>query len=144
MLQKKQDFFYCDGIVLYLFAWGMFYKACQNSKLLCLLIPFRSILPLVKIILIKTQFAHVISLNITILLCLTLSWWKPISCRNQSIDLQSKSMDWFLYDIDLHHERVKICIIRLQQNINFDFPIVSFNNELLIIRYCLMTFLKKS
>ena len=27
--------------------------------------------------------------------------------RNQSIDLQGKSMDWFLYDRDLHHERVK-------------------------------------
>ena len=31
-----------------------------------------------------------------------------ISYRNQSIDLQSKSMDWFLYDIGLLHERVKI------------------------------------
>ena len=29
---------------------------------------------------------------------LTLSWRKPISYRNQSIDLLSKSMDWFLYD----------------------------------------------
>ena len=28
-----------------------------------------------------------------------------ISYRNQSIDLQSKSMDRFLYDIDLRHER---------------------------------------
>ena len=27
--------------------------------------------------------------------------------RNQSIDLQSKSMDWFLYDNGLRHERVK-------------------------------------
>ena len=25
---------------------------------------------------------------------------------NQSIDLQNKSMDWFLYDKDLCHERV--------------------------------------
>ena len=38
---------------------------------------------------------------------LTLSWRKPISYRNQSIDLLSKSMDWFLYDIGLCHERVK-------------------------------------
>ena len=30
-----------------------------------------------------------------------------ISYRNQSIDLQSKSMDRFLYDRDLRHERVK-------------------------------------
>ena len=38
---------------------------------------------------------------------LTLSWRRPLSYRNQSIDLQSKSMDWFLYDNDLRHERVK-------------------------------------
>ena len=38
---------------------------------------------------------------------LTISWRRPLSYRNQSIDLQSKSMDWFLYDNDLHHERVK-------------------------------------
>ena len=37
---------------------------------------------------------------------LTLSWQRPISYRNQSIDLQSKSMGGFLYDIGLHHERV--------------------------------------
>ena len=37
---------------------------------------------------------------------LTLSWRGPLSYRNQSIDLQSKSMDWFLYDNDLRHERV--------------------------------------
>ena len=29
------------------------------------------------------------------------------SYRNQSIDLRRKSMDWFLYDSDLRHERVK-------------------------------------
>ena len=27
--------------------------------------------------------------------------------RNQSIDLQSKSINWFLYDNGLHHERIK-------------------------------------
>ena len=37
---------------------------------------------------------------------LTLSWRRPISYRNQSTDLLCKSMDWFLYDIGLHHERV--------------------------------------
>ena len=30
----------------------------------------------------------------------------PLSYRNQSIDLRSKSMDWFLYDNGLRHERV--------------------------------------
>ena len=39
--------------------------------------------------------------------CLTLSWRRPLSYRNQSIDLLSKSMDWFLYDSSLRHERVK-------------------------------------
>ena len=40
-------------------------------------------------------------------ICLTLSWRRSPSCRNQSTDLQSKSMDWFLCHTDLHHERVK-------------------------------------
>ena len=38
---------------------------------------------------------------------LTLSWRRPLSYRNQSIDLLGKSVDWFLYDNDLRHERVK-------------------------------------
>ena len=38
---------------------------------------------------------------------LILSWRRPLSYRNQSIDLLCKSMDWFLYDNALHHERVK-------------------------------------
>ena len=38
---------------------------------------------------------------------LTLSRRRPLSYRNQSIDLLHKSMNWFLYDNDLHHERVK-------------------------------------
>ena len=38
---------------------------------------------------------------------LNLSRQRPISYRNQSIDLQSKSMDWFLYDIGLRRQRVK-------------------------------------
>ena len=38
---------------------------------------------------------------------LPLSWRRLLSYRNQSIDLQSKSMDWFLYDNGLRHERVK-------------------------------------
>ena len=38
---------------------------------------------------------------------LTLSWRRLFSYRNQSIDLQSKSMDWFLYDNGLRLERVK-------------------------------------
>ena len=36
---------------------------------------------------------------------------RPLSYRNQSIRLRSKSMDWFLYDNGLRHERVKIAIM---------------------------------
>ena len=39
---------------------------------------------------------------------LTLSWRRPLSYRNQSIDLLPKSMDWFLYDNGLHHERANL------------------------------------
>ena len=38
---------------------------------------------------------------------LTLLWRRPLSYRNQSTDLRNKSMDWFLYDNGLRHERVK-------------------------------------
>ena len=38
---------------------------------------------------------------------LTLSWRKPLSYRNQSIDLLYKSIDWFLCDNGPRHERVK-------------------------------------
>ena len=38
---------------------------------------------------------------------ITLSWRRPLSYRNQSIDFGSKSVDWFLYDSGLRHERVK-------------------------------------
>ena len=41
---------------------------------------------------------------------LTLSWRSPLSYRNQSIDLYCKSMDWFLYDNGLRHERVKLLL----------------------------------
>ena len=37
---------------------------------------------------------------------LTLSWRRPLSYRNVSIDLQSKSVDWFLYDNALRQERL--------------------------------------
>ena len=49
---------------------------------------------------------------------LTLSWRGPLLYRNQSIDLQSKSMDWFLCDNGLHHERVKIKIALMMVHTN--------------------------
>ena len=42
-----------------------------------------------------------------VLVYLTLSWRRPLSYRNQSIDLRSITMDWFLYDNGPRHERVK-------------------------------------
>ena len=39
---------------------------------------------------------------------LTLSLRRSLSYRNQSIDLLLKSMDWFLYDNGLRHERVNL------------------------------------
>ena len=39
---------------------------------------------------------------------LTISWRRYLLYRNQSLDLQSKSMDWFLYDRNFRHERVKL------------------------------------
>ena len=36
----------------------------------------------------------------------TLSWRRPLSYRNQFIDLRNKLMDWFLYDNGRRHERV--------------------------------------
>ena len=50
-------------------------------------------------------------------LLLTLSWRRLLSYRNQSIDLLGKSMDWFLYDKDLRHERMKK---NIESNIFFE------------------------
>ena len=48
-----------------------------------------------------------IAINISDHTASTLSRWMPLSYRNQSIDLRSKSIDWFLYDNGLRLERVK-------------------------------------
>ena len=58
---------------------------------------------------------------------LTLSWRRPLSHRNQSIDLLCKSMDWFLYDRNLRHERANtplssICFVA-------QFSLVSFYSQ---------------
>ena len=37
----------------------------------------------------------------------THSWWGSLSYRNKPTDLHSESLDWFLYDRDPRHERVK-------------------------------------
>ena len=43
---------------------------------------------------------------------LTFSWRRSLSNRNQSIGFLCKSMDYFLYDRDHHHERVNGCEFR--------------------------------
>ena len=64
---------------------------------------------------------------ITSSLFLTVSWRRPLSYRNQSINLRNKSMDWFLYDDGLRHERVNhhqhYCVTYLRCKIWFSiFP----------------------
>ena len=54
---------------------------------------------------------------------LTLSWRRPISYRNQSTDLLCNSMDWFLYDIGLRHERV-----------NWEFTVSQLINDNILLK----------
>ena len=49
-----------------------------------------------------------VSIFLSLAATLTPSWQRFLSRRNNSIDLQSKSMDWFLYDRDVRHEKVKL------------------------------------
>ena len=53
----------------------------------------------------------VVNDSVWLLLLLTLSWRRPLSYKNQSIDLFCKSMDWFLYDNGLRHDRAKLTVI---------------------------------
>ena len=46
------------------------------------------------------------SISCTSKMLLILSWRRSLSYRNQSIDWLCKSIDWFLYDRNLWHERV--------------------------------------
>ena len=51
-------------------------------------------------------------------LILTHSWWRSLSHRNQSIDLQTKSMDSFLYNRDLRRERFNVCSSFIRVSLN--------------------------
>ena len=44
---------------------------------------------------------------------LNLSWRRSLFYRNQPIDLQNKSMDWFLYDKNLRHESINVLLFAL-------------------------------
>ena len=48
-------------------------------------------------------------------LLLTLSCQSSLSYRNQSIGMLCKSLDWFLYDRDFRHQRVKILVPVIQK-----------------------------
>ena len=53
---------------------------------------------------------------------LTLSRRKSLSYRNQSINMQSRSMDWLLYDKDFLHEKVNALLLAsIHQDIFFDY-----------------------
>ena len=56
----------------------------------------------------KNVWMIVLSVTVLMVQGLTLSWRRSKSYRNQSIDFQSKPIDWFLYDRDLRHERVDV------------------------------------
>ena len=57
-------------------------------------------------------------LQVFVALYLTLSWRGPLSYRNLSI---SKSVDWFLYDNGLRHERLKQQIDRIELGCDLKF-----------------------
>ena len=74
----------------------MSYSSLQISLLLLVLSPYIQLaFTTIKLLLMMKQY-------------LTLSWRRSLSYRNQSIHLLCKSMNWFLYDRGLHHERVKV------------------------------------
>ena len=100
------------------------------------------------------EWAKIILAN-NVISRLTLSWPRPLSYRNQSIDLYSKSMDWFLHDNDLRHKRVKyflssaskpsepmvnICISENCGNLQYDLKIM-WNKRLKLYKNCLVGYL---
>ena len=60
---------------------------------------------------------------------LTRSWRSPLSYKNQTIDLGSKSIGWFLYDNGLRHERVKPRFLQIR----FFENLVSYLSVLVIL-----------
>ena len=50
-------------------------------------------------------------LNFSSSKALTPSWRRSLLYKNQSNDLQNKSMDWFLFDKNLHHEGVNALLL---------------------------------
>ena len=70
---------------------------------------------------------------VKLLSVLTLLWRMFLSYRNQTINLFCKSMDWFLYDRGLRHERVKTCFLNFPYAINCYFLIeISFKHDFIV------------
>ena len=64
---------------------------------------------------------------------LTLSWWRSLLYRNQSIHLLCESMDCFLYDKDLHNERVNF--LALFKYLIIPLDILTTLKKILVQRY---------
>ena len=72
------------------------------------------------------DFPYLPSLKILTTVSLTLTWWRFLWYRNQSIDWQRKLMDWFLYDRDLRHQRGnKVILLNLTNKIKWLAPDIS-------------------
>ena len=94
----------------------LWWKFCRNSKRLLTLNNFCGKAPSQRFLLMLPYQCNSHRVSGTLVLftaqqqiisVLTLSWRRPLSYRNQSIYLLRKSMEWFLYDNGLRHERVK-------------------------------------
>ena len=55
----------------------------------------------------RSKFMCQVCVTILERCAVTISWWRSLSYRKQSVDLLYRSMDWFLFDRDLRHERFK-------------------------------------
>ena len=66
---------------------------------------------------------------------LTLSWRRSLSYRNQSIDLQSKSIDCFLYCKDAHREKVKLkAILKIPRTVFRETYVLSVDFKMISLR----------
>ena len=105
MLLKKQELFLIFMALLYFCLFGGILKRHSKSvSYFVFLILFINILPLIKIILIKIYFYHLISLNVTIFLCLHI------------VNLDSNKI---LMTISQLYYLTISCVKKMANNINF-------------------------
>ena len=85
---------------------------------------------------IKTFHNHLKRKFIMLLISLTLLWQKSLPYRNQSTDFLCKSMDWFLCDRHLCHERVTLKIyFLLNRRVFLVLFVLLWYNKILFLRY---------